>query len=1097
MLSPLFLLAAAFVVGPATLFAQTARYWDNNDTTAGAGSGGTWSATGTTWTTVADGTGAPGTWVAGDRARFSAGTDLLGVAYTITVSGTHSVSSLEPEEGQPLTITGGTLTMTPSGTVAVPRVLTVFGNTNQSLVINSVLAGTNGFETRFGSGSVGTIVLGGANTYVGSTLFNHGSGSVLRNGASEVIPDGSDVTVGSTVAVTWDLNNFNETVKSIATTVGGSSITLGSATLTVADPTGQTFAGVISGTGGLTKLGSGTLILSGNNTNYTGTTTISAGTLQLGAGGTAGTIAGSSIVNNGTLAWDRTDAATLSQVISGTGGINKLGTGTLTLSGANTYGGVTTVSAGALAIGNNSALGSTAGNTVVSSGAAINISGTRTVAEPLTLNGTGVGGNGALRNTANVNTWTGPITLGSASRIQTDASTLAIAGGISGGFDLSLGGAGVGIIVTNSPINIGSSTLTKDGACELTLGTANTMGAFQFDGGTIIVNNGGAFGSGTVTINPGAAGITASSSLGTITVANDIVLAAGAAPNLYPATATTLNLAGTISGSGGLKRGRSGTAGVGFVRLSGNNTFSGGVTLAAENLQLGHKNALGTGTFVITDAASAGVSPGAEPRVTPQLDLSGTNAIPNAVTVNTNFIISGAWPIEFAGPVTLLGMNRIIASSNTALSTISGVISGTVGLTKAGVGTIALSGANTFTGPISINEGTLEFYDLDNLGAGTDINFGGGTLRYGAGNSDDISVRTVTINAGGAGIDTFTNTVTLANPIGNSGAGGLTKSGTGTLILSAANTFTGPMGLNGGVVEFSALNNLGAGTAINFNGGTLRYAAGNTTDITTRTVTLAAGGGGIDTGGNNVTFANAIAGTGGLAKLGTGTLTLSAANTYTGLTAVGAGTLNLTGSVAGGASVASGATLVGTGTIAGNLSVSGTVAPGTSVGQLSAGGLTLNGGGTLDWEVNQASGTPGTDWDHINVATNVNVQATSTNPFVIKVLPPGGVIASFNNNLTNEWTFATAGGSVLNFDANKFTVDDSAVSNDLAGGVFQVSTGSLKVVFLPNKAPVANPASFTRSKNTSLKIPIATLLAGSTSDPDGHGRVLHHLRTGA
>ncbi|MCX8092147.1 MAG: autotransporter-associated beta strand repeat-containing protein [Verrucomicrobiae bacterium] len=803
MLSPLFLLAAAFVVGPATLFAQTARYWDNNDTTAGAGSGGTWSATGTTWTTVADGTGAPGTWVAGDRARFSAGTDLLGVAYTITVSGTHSVSSLEPEEGQPLTITGGTLTMTPSGTVAVPRVLTVFGNTNQSLVINSVLAGTNGFETRFGSGSVGTIVLGGANTYVGSTLFNHGSGSVLRNGASEVIPDGSDVTVGSTVAVTWDLNNFNETVKSIATTVGGSSITLGSATLTVADPTGQTFAGVISGTGGLTKLGSGTLILSGNNTNYTGTTTISAGTLQLGAGGTAGTIAGSSIVNNGTLAWDRSNAATLSQVISGTGGINKLGTGTLTLSGANTYGGVTTVSAGALAIGNNSALGSTAGNTVVSSGAAINISGTRTVAEPLTLNGTGVGGNGALRNTANVNTWTGPITLGSASRIQTDASTLAIAGGISGGFDLSLGGAGVGIIVTNSPINIGSSTLTKDGACELTLGTANTMGAFQFDGGTIIVNNGGAFGSGTVTINPGAAGITASSSLGTITVANDIVLAAGAAPNLYPATATTLNLAGTISGSGGLKRGRSGTAGVGFARLSGNNTFSGGVTLAAENLQLGHKNALGTGTFVITDAASAGVSPGAEPRVTPQLDLSGTNAIPNAVTVSTNFTIAGSFPIEFAGPVTLQGQDWIITANNTAVSIISGVISGPVGFTKAGTGTMALTGANTFAGGLSVTGGTLLVNNTTGSGTGS-----GAVYVYTnavLGGTGSISGTVIVTNGGTISAGVSAGILTLGNGLN------LAQGGTNLWEL-AANTESGP-GVNFDQVSLTGGNLVLGGSA--------------------------------------------------------------------------------------------------------------------------------------------------------------------------------------------------------------------------------------------------------------------------------------------
>ncbi|WP_195912992.1 autotransporter-associated beta strand repeat-containing protein, partial [Legionella pneumophila] len=110
-----------------------------------------------------------------------------------------------------------------------------------------------------------------------------------------------------------------------------------------------TYVGVISGSGVLQQLGSGVLTLIGANT-FTGGTTISSGTLQIGAGGTVGSIAGN-ILNNAALIFNRSNALTYAGVISGTGTLTKLGAGVLTLTGNHTFSGDTTISAGTLSIG--------------------------------------------------------------------------------------------------------------------------------------------------------------------------------------------------------------------------------------------------------------------------------------------------------------------------------------------------------------------------------------------------------------------------------------------------------------------------------------------------------------------------------------------------------------------------------------------------------------------------------------------------------------------------------------------------------------------------------------------------------------------------
>ena len=109
-------------------------------------------------------------------------------------------------------------------------------------------------------------------------------------------------------------------------------------------------SGLVSGTGRLTKTSGvtagnfGVLVLTGTNT-YSGGTTISAGTLQLGAGGASGSIVGN-VTNNATLAFNRSDALTYAGVVSGTGAVTKSGAGTLTLTGANTYTQIDSTSSG-------------------------------------------------------------------------------------------------------------------------------------------------------------------------------------------------------------------------------------------------------------------------------------------------------------------------------------------------------------------------------------------------------------------------------------------------------------------------------------------------------------------------------------------------------------------------------------------------------------------------------------------------------------------------------------------------------------------------------------------------------------------------------
>ena len=290
--------------------------------------------------------------------------------------------------------------------------------------------------TKIGSGN---FVLSGTNTYSGGTTINGGT-LQIGNG-------------GTTGSIAGDVLN--------------------NATLGFNRSDAMTFDGVISGSGAVQQLGIGTTTLTGTNT-YSGGTTISAGTLQLGNGGTTGSIAGD-VLNNATLAFNRSDAMSFDGVISGNGAVQQFGTGTTTLTGTNTYTGGTTISAGTLQIGNGGTTGSIAGDVLNNAMLAFNRS------DAMGFDGV-ISGSGSLWQVG-----TGTVTLTGTSTYTgattVNGGTLAVNGSIvssslvtvnSGG---TLGGTGT---VPSTVINSGGMLAPGN-----SIGTINVSGDLTFNGGAV------------------------------------------------------------------------------------------------------------------------------------------------------------------------------------------------------------------------------------------------------------------------------------------------------------------------------------------------------------------------------------------------------------------------------------------------------------------------------------------------------------------------------------------------------------------------------------------------------------------------------------
>ena len=185
-----------------------------------------------------------------------------------------------------------------------------------------------------------------------------GDGALTKNGASTLILTADNSYAGGTTINTGTLQVGNGG----ATGSVGTGPVLDDAALVFNRSGTVAVPGAITGTGSLTQAGAGTLLLTGANT-YAGGTTIASGILQLGDGGSTGSIVGN-VADSGTLAFDRSDTMTFAGVISGTGAVSQIGSGTTILTSDSTYLGGTAIAAGTLQLGNGGTTGSIIGDVV-------------------------------------------------------------------------------------------------------------------------------------------------------------------------------------------------------------------------------------------------------------------------------------------------------------------------------------------------------------------------------------------------------------------------------------------------------------------------------------------------------------------------------------------------------------------------------------------------------------------------------------------------------------------------------------------------------------------------------------------------------------
>jgi len=730
----------------------------------------------------------------------------------------------------------------------------------------------------------GAIMAAGQKTY-GGTISGPGVLLVARNlqGGGELTLAGLNTVAGgtrveATVCVDHDdrlgasgvpLRLSGGTLKPIAALTLDRPILVEQSGTIDTNALSLTLAGSPGGSGTLTKTGDGRLVL-GAPGDFEGTVLVNrgilrpehdlalqqatvelieTGSLDLGAstqpllGGLAGprdlylpnlTLR---VGNNG-------QSTTYSGDVSGPGALAKLGPGTLRLEGVNTHAQGTAVYEGRLEIAADDALG-LAGVALTLDSGTLRVAQTVALPRPISL-----GSGGGTFETAE------------------DATTLALSGPIAGNGGLTKTGSGALVLQADNAYT-GGTTL-REGTLLVDRDSAlgHVAGAILFDGGALRSTGSFTTARSLAVDTRGGTIHTESHDLdlsGPATVVGELVRSGTGRLTLSGPVELTgrlsnfdgeLVIGGALSGGGELAQNGPGT-----LRLAAPGSFSGQVALASGSAHVEHELALQHASVQVADGAA--------------MDLTDTQQ----PVVGT---LSGYGDVYLDGIELLLG-------NNSQPGDFRGTISGSSGLTKIGTGPIHLAGVNSYTGPTVIRQGTLSAESDQALGGpGAALVFDGGKLLTPAAFQ---TTRPVDTGPGTARFDVRSLT-TLSGPI--SGPGGLSKTGPGTLVLAANNTFLGTTHIEQGAVQLGAAGALPPGAEIAID-------AGATLDLGGFDLSLAglSGLGTVETAGAELTvdtstavgFSGRITGSGSLAKRGSGTLTLSGPSPYTGQTLIEAGTL--------------------------------------------------------------------------------------------------------------------------------------------------------------------------------------------------------------
>jgi autotransporter-associated beta strand protein len=848
----------------------------------------------------------------------------------------------------------------------------------------------------------------------------------------------------------------------------------GLATITVGDNNGSsTFSGVIQnglGTMALTKSGSGIQTLSGLST-YNGTTTLSAGQLNINNGGsgaansaigigpfviTGGTIdntsgaditlspaivqswngnftfAGSKSLNLGTGAVTMnaartvtvlTNTLTVGGAIGGNFSLTKAGAGTLTLAGVNTYNGATTVSAGKLLVNSPGSL---------AAGAVTNSSNS---------SGVVLGGNGSI---------SGAVTLHPGGMLSPGAE--GSAGTLSLGSTLTLNGIPLLFDVSNV------ATDKVSVASALTLNGTNAV-VLSFPGGEIqagtytLMTFASRTGNGTFVLSPAYANCSL------VTNATSVALQVSGSPAGFSGVTWKGNLSGNWN-----------TTAQNWTNSSGTVVYTDGIGVTFDDTAVGNFNitsdmdGIAPGAILFNNTVNNYSITAPITNTAPLMKLGpGSTMLSGISAYNPLSILVGGGALTLGGLSQLnnglyagnVVNNGILTFASAASQTYSGAISGAGTMLLSGSGIVTLSGTNTYTGPTTVNLGaTLALAGNIATPAGATLNLWG-TLSSQTGSNTyagAVSFQVGSIIDVGPG-----STLILSASTANIGAYPFTKIGGGLLKLTLEPNHTGPMTINGGSVELAGATtdgdyviNAGAkliasvGNAINDNnyvtinsGGLYDLRQSDTIKALLGVGTLTMGITGTPTitvGGNNGSgvFSGVIengAGTMSFAKNGTGIQILLGTNTYTGTTTVNAGTLlvNSPGSLSNGTvTVANTAILGGNGTVNGpvTLSAGGILAPGgvSVIGTLTLGSsLTLN-GNSLFFDLSSTA--------QDKVAVGGALTATGANTILVNgTVPTGDYILMTFASQTVAIPFSLAGIS----DASLELTDTNLVLHVTSG----------------------------------------------------------------